>query len=194
MVVIFGKGGVTMRRIVLTSIISAAIALSGAATGCLYQKDSGSTSGVSALDAYGEAMGKVVAATGTAGDDWTAEMDKLSQVDFSTLSQDARMRYAREMLDVATRLHTAAAAATTAVRDVVPPGPCVNTHLLILESLQLTERGSLNAKQFYEAGIREGSTNGTTVLESANELLARADRAKVQAQATSAHDGCGLFQ
>lgn len=147
------------------------------------------TSSDSAINAYGDAMVNVVEATGAATTAWSAEMDKQARVDPSTVSRDELLGYVRSALDRATKLHAAAAAATIAIRDVLPPEACSNAHQLIFESLQLTERGSLEAVQYYQA-----ARSDQPLLESANELLARADRAKVQAETAARRDGCALFQ
>lgn len=165
--------------ILLLSIFGTAIV--GACGGGGASEDS-TGSGVTdadTVDEYLEAIAPVLDPLVEATDNWSQVADSHAQLDATNLTRSEARVLVEEELDAAREALSATSTALTGIRGVIPPQECEEAHLLVVESLQLSERGFGELIRWMSAAFR-GDRVSDGIRERGNDLLNEADLTKTR--------------
>ncbi len=112
-------------------------------------------------------------------DEWNQLQEELFQIDATRLSLSEAENLVEEQLAAARKAKTTFSDALTVMQSITAPDECLESHVALIESLQLSERGFGDIVSGLSSALRDGS--GDDALDSGNRLLAEADRVKARA-------------
>ena len=121
------------------------------------------------------------------GDEWNELQEELFQIDATRLSLSEAEKLTEEQLAAARKAKTTFSDALTVIQSITAPDKCLESHVAIIESLQLAERGFGDIVSGLSSTLRGGS--GADALERGSRLLAEADR--VKARTLPEFENCG---
>ena len=112
-----------------------------------------------------------------ATDYWSELMDREARIDVTTLTRVQALEIIRENSTAAQIAYEKSNKAIGALMQLTPPEQCEEAHIVILEALQLTERGFLELKRWMNTALRQGKRNEDARIRG-NQLLNEADLVK----------------
>ena len=169
-----------MKRAIGLTLI---VAVSGLALIACTVEDDGAGSSQDYLGQVSPSLDRALDAT----DEWNLLQEELFQIDATRLSLSEVENLLEEQMAAARKAKTTFSDALTVMQSTTAPDECLEAHVAIIESLQLSERGFSDIVSALTLALRGGS--GDDALESGNRLLAEADR--VKARALPEIENCG---
>ncbi len=135
---------------------------------------------------YFEALAPHLDPATAAREEWTAFQER-PPLDSSGLPSAEARAFDEQQLKLALNVLETSREALTGLRLVDPPPECRDRHVLVMESLQLTEQAMTYLVRWTERFLRAGQDD-RDLMARGNELVAESDR--VSQRALFAAEGC----